>query len=491
MIGVREGVRWVRPVSRRTVISRLLDELHSPVFVVSRDHKITYANAALGRWLELAPDTISGLDCRYSAESDSPAAGLCPPPEVFSVGTGSASVWRALADGSTESRRARFVALDPACEHPSHVLAVVDPEPESAPTSRDDLASAAPGKSSLITSSTDLHAKLWQLRGAIADQYRIEQLIGQTPAMQRVQQLVRAAVNHPGNVIILGKEGTGREHVARTVHQSSAGDAGPPSPMAVVGSLTPLATLACPVLDTELLEATVSTFLQRCAELEMPRLPMLLLLDVDQLEASVQETLFGLLSVHELELRCVSTARQSLMQCAREHDYHAGLAHALSSLEIDLPPLSERTEDIPLLVQHFVQRWNLDAESQIQGFTEEAIGHFLVYPWSTHVRELKELVYEACAAAKRTTVGIDSLPFALRAGLDAALYAKQEHTPVALERVLEGVEIKAITEALRLANGNRAQAARMLEISRARLLRRMEHLGLGESESGSSERHTE
>ena len=96
-----------RPVSRRTVISRLLDELQSPVFLVSRDHKITYANAALGRWLELEPDAISGLDCRYSAESDSPAAGLSPPPEVFRVGIGSASVWKALADGSTESRPAR------------------------------------------------------------------------------------------------------------------------------------------------------------------------------------------------------------------------------------------------------------------------------------------------------------------------------------------------------------------------------------------------
>lgn len=467
-----------RRVSRRSVISRLLDEIRSPVYVVRADRRIAYANAALGAWLELDPDAIAGLECQYSVQSASPVAGLCPPPEVFRGGTAAATVWRASLDGQTEYRRGEFVPWVGDPGQGCAVLAVLEVESHRS----DGPEPAGDRTPTWVTTSVELHHELWRLRGEVANTYALEHLIGRTPAMQRVQQLVRTAAHHPGNVLIVGEAGTGREHVARTIYRCGA------DPDADVADapqvLAPLAVLAAPVLDTELLETTVTTFLRRSAELEEPGLPRLLILDADQLEESVQEALYELLDVHELELRCLSTAGRSLRQAAHENLYHEGLAYALSSLEIELPQLVERREDIPLLVQHFVERWNLDAKRQVQGFTEEALGHFLVYPWSANLRELEQLVEEACRAATAPLITVEQLPFALRAAIDASLFPPQPPQPVSLDAELERVERRAIEEALRYAEGNRAKAARMLEISRARLLRRIDHFQLGDPPAG-------
>ncbi|MEM8679597.1 MAG: helix-turn-helix domain-containing protein [Planctomycetota bacterium] len=442
-----------RRISRRSVIARLLDDSPSPVFVLHADRRVAYANAALGRWLGLDPDKMPGLECTYSSESVSPVAGLCPPPEVFAGTAIRGSVWRVTPQGDTERRTAEFIPLAASDDQPFQVLVVVG---------TDQPAEVAPAQPAPEIQSQALHAQLWQLRAELARDYHTEQLIVVTPAMLRVRQLVAAAAGSRDHVVIYGAAGTGREHVARTIHQAA--------------EATPLATVLAKTLDEELLQSTIAELLRRCAELDGNPAPTVLLLDGESLSPEVQQALATLLEADQLAIRWVTTTRGPLTALARQGGFDERLAFGLSGIEIELPGLDHRLEDIPLLVQRFVELWNRDASHQFEGVTEEAMAHFLVYPWSEHLREMKQLVWEACEQATGAWIDVDSLPFPLRAAIDATIYAKPPALELPLDERLREVEIEAIRQALTTSKGNRAQAARILGINRARLLRRIEHL---------------
>ena len=458
-----------RRISRRTQIARLLDDTPSPIFIVDADRRIAYANRALGDWLQLDPDKMVGLECPYSSQSQSPVAGLGPPPAVLAGDSGYGSVWKETHDGKTESRPAQFIPIPSG--HAAYDVLVVTEVAEEGQASASPQPQERP--SDLETDAAKIHAELWRLRGSLAKTYRMDELVGNSPAMQRVRSQIAAAVAQPTNVLVIGAIGSGRERIARTICAaeplSSANEETPPPPMA---------TLSAPLLDIDLLESTVASFLGRCAQLEVPGLPTLLILDADNLIRPVQDVLHELFVTRGLPLRAVSTSAHSLIELARAGEFHEGLAFYLSAAEITVPELAERAEDIPLLVQHFVEVWNAETHKQVQGVDEAALSHFMLYPWSRHVGELREMVFAACEATQQEVVGVDALPFPLRAAVDAALHPPQQLSAMPLDELLQRTEAEAIGNALGMAKGNRAQAARLLKISRSRLLRRIEQLGL-------------
>ena len=316
-----------------------------------------------------------------------------------------------------------------------------------------------------LPDARQLHAQLQGLRDRLAQAYDLERLVGTSAAVERVRGQVELAATNAVRVVILGPPGSGRERVARTIHAKQMAEGWPY-----------LVPLACPLLDAELLESTVEAFMRSCAELSEEQPATFLLLEVDQLPEDAQASLLGFLKIGEIRLNTLATARDSLLDLAQQDRFRAELAQALSTLVISIPPLRERMVDVPLLVQAAIEQRNAQGGRQIAGVTESAMTLLLRYAWPGNVDELFQLIADACDQAGGAFVTDQDLPERIHAALAAAKYPPRPAEPIQLDHVLADVERELIQRALRVAKGNKAQAARLLGLSRSRLLRRMETL---------------
>jgi DNA-binding NtrC family response regulator len=442
-------------------LSRLLAAASQPVYALDASRIVTYCNAACLAWTGAAVDQLVGRRCNYhSGVRDSGAAdllgGLCPPPEVFEGRPLTAEVACPDAGGRWISRPAECLPLlDDSGDCLGVVVLVCDPL----------RARAVPDAGSEVT-PVQLHRQLRTLMQETPALRHGSKILGQTAAISRVRRQAELAAGSDARVVVVGPAGSGRETIARAIHYS-----GP-------AAASPLTPLACQLLDSELLESTITAFVASCAELEAEGPAALLLLEVAQLERDAQAALAGILSIRELPVRTLATARHSLIALAQQGGYRHDLALALSTLVIELPPLSERTGDIPLLAQYFLERHNASGGKQLSGFTAEALNQLIAYDWPENGDELGELVQQACAAAVGPLVTATDLPEKLRLASEAEAHRPPAQQPIVLDQLLADVERELLTRALQSAKGNRAAAARTLGVSRARLLRRLEHFGL-------------
>jgi DNA-binding NtrC family response regulator len=194
--------------------------------------------------------------------------------------------------------------------------------------------------------------------------------------------------------------------------------------------------------------------------------------------------LVGSLTISELELQPIATARRNLLELAREGGFREDLAHVLSTLIIDLPPLTERRNDIPLVAQAFVEEINAEGNQQRGGFTPEALDLLAAYSWPGNLDELASVVREAHRRAERPLIGAADVPHKIHLATGTAAGGRPEEDSIVLGDFLEQIESQLIKRALKRAKGNKALAARMLGINRARLLRRLTQLRLaGSSQS--------
>ncbi len=232
-----------RPTSRKSSLVRLLDEHHQPVYLLDAERRIAYCNQALAGLFALTPDELIGQRCDYHTEAIKdapPVSGLCPAPDQWGTAYARGTVFLP----QLQSRPAHFWALRAANERVVGLMvAVLDespPSPSPAPT--------------FETGPTRLHQQIWEFRQDLAAEFQINQLVGKSPAMQRVREQLTVAVGGKMSVLVIGAEGTGREHVARTIHYAGGAD-----------QAGPLVPLCCELLDAELLHTTVTAFIQRCA----------------------------------------------------------------------------------------------------------------------------------------------------------------------------------------------------------------------------------
>ncbi len=229
------------------------------------------------------------------------------------------------------------------------------------------------------------------------------------------------------------------------------------------------------MLDAELLEATLEAYLRQSAELAELGSATLLLLDVDQLNSEGQRVLIGTLGVREVDLRTVATARCDLCDL---DDFCPDLAELLRPLTIPLPALASRPEDLPILIQAALEEANAKQSKQLEGVTREALDLLVNHPWHRDVAELWEVIGHAHRRASGPFVTPGDLPERLRLTADAERFPARAVESIVLDEYLESIEAELLRRALRQAKGNRAQAARLLGISRTRLLRRLATLGL-------------
>jgi DNA-binding NtrC family response regulator len=266
--------------------------------------------------------------------------------------------------------------------------------------------------------------------------------------------------------VIAGPVGSGREHIARTIHVGDSPD--------TAGTLLPLACGSC---DAESLQTAVFDFLRRARGQEAQEAGTILLLDADSLSGEAQSELQAFCRVPTFTVRTIATARSSLLQLAAQGEFLPELAHVLSPLLIELPAVRDRPEDIPLLAQRFVEDFNALGGKQLAGLNSAAMDRLASLPWAGNVEELVSVVHAACQNASGVWISESDLPPRVRAVVSAGSHPRRPTEQIRLDEFLQEVERELIERAMKRARGNKAKAARLLGVSRPRLLRRLTQLG--------------
>lgn len=447
-------------------LSKLLDSAAAPVYVVDEERHIVFCNAACAAWLGVPADDLVGEQCHYHPPDEAtPVAAalavLCPPPDVMS-GTRRFAVLSGLgADGQTRQRRVEFQPLGNALAGYAPILAILDGEDLPAGWTEPTIESEA----------ERLHAELLGYRRQFAARYRVDRLVGNSPAMRRVRSQLKLAASDTAPVMITGPEGSGRNYVAKAIHYYR-GD-----------PLAALAPLDCAILGAELLQSTLASLATKTTTRggAAPQ-ATLLLNQVDQMPAESQELLARLLDGAALPVRLITTAETRLKNAVDAGAFRADLAYALSSLVIEMPPLAERLQDLPLVAQMFVEEINARGGRQIAGLTPETLDRLALHVWTRNLDELAEIIAAAHSQAQGTMITVADLPDRMRLAADAARHARKPLEPINLNEHVARLEREMIERALKQARGNKSQAAPLLGLTRASLLRRMAQLGMAGAE---------
>jgi transcriptional regulator with PAS, ATPase and Fis domain len=171
----------------------------------------------------------------------------------------------------------------------------------------------------------------------------------------------------------------------------------------------------------------------------------------------------------KIDVRIVAATNQDLREKVRDGKFRQDLYYRLKVVEITLPPLRERREDIPLLVEHFLRKYHDQFHNDIKGVSSDVLQLFMEYPWPGNVRELQHALEHACILCHQSIVTVNDLPSDLKeiAAMRASSFTDRKED-----------ETETIRQALEKTGGNKAKAARLLGISRLTLYRKMEKLDL-------------
>jgi two-component system response regulator PilR (NtrC family) len=333
-----------------------------------------------------------------------------------------------------------------------------------------------------------------QLRTELRSKVKHRNIIGSSEPMQRIFDLIAQVAGTKTNVLIAGESGTGKELVARAIHdQSDRGD-------------QPFVALNCGAIPENLLESELfghmkgsftGAFQSKEGLFEAADHGTLFLDEIGELPLSLQVKLLRVIqektirrvggnSDRAIDVRLVSATNRKLEDEVAAGRFREDLYYRLNVIQISLPSLRERLDDIPLLVNHFIEKFSGELGKPIDGMDDEALEALTGYAFPGNVRELENIVERAVALARDRVIPFDSLPPTVtrsRAQGDAPLIPPEG---VKLESLVDEYERKLLGEALRESGGVKKRAARLLGISFRSFRYRLEKLGLEEPDAPGS-----
>ncbi len=303
------------------------------------------------------------------------------------------------------------------------------------------------------------------LRSELSQKYNFEQLIGESPQMKRVYEMIDRVAQTKSTVLIQGESGTGKELVARAIHYRSP------------RRDKPFIKVNCAALPEDLLEselfghekgAFTGAVSKREGRFELANKGTLLLDEISETSPAFQVKLLRVLQEEEFErvggtktikvdVRVIATTNKNLKQLVKEGKFREDLYYRLNVLPIYLPPLRERKKDILLLVRHFVEKYARRNTSKIKPPSKRCLEMMMQYSWPGNVRELENFIERSIVMNKGEIIfpeNISPNPSLQRMNL-----------PLSEEITLEEMEKRLILDTLRKTGGNRTEAARILGVS--------------------------
>ena len=320
------------------------------------------------------------------------------------------------------------------------------------------------------------------LRAQLEERFRFEGIIGKSPAMTRLFQLLETVAGTNSTILITGETGTGKEIVARAIHQSSP------------RRLQRFVAINCSAIPETLLEAELFGHVRgaftgavgnRQGRIEQAHKGTLFLDEVGTMSAALQMKLLRVLQEREFErvgdshttkvdVRVIAATNSDLGRMVADGQFREDLFYRLNVIPVQLPLLRERKEDIPLLVQHFLGKFQSTAT-----VSQEGMRRLMSYAWPGNVRQLENAIERAVAfSAGRTQIDVADLPAELQ---------HAEPPPVAsslslpedgldLDQLVVNIEREMIQRALERTSGNKGQAAKLLHLKRTTLVEKLKRL---------------
>lgn len=331
-----------------------------------------------------------------------------------------------------------------------------------------------PERAELLVKKLAQHQELvvenFSLRQRLEDHYRFENIITKSSKMQRMIELIKVVAKSNATVLITGESGTGKELVARAIHSQSHRQS------------KPFVAVSCAALPESLLESELfghekgsftGAYARKKGKFEFANGGTLFLDEIGEMSANIQVHLLRVLEEKEfsrvggnepikVDVRVVSATNKDLRKAIEKGEFREDLYYRLNVVPIELPPLRERKEDIPLLARHFLNKFALENKKEVSEFSPEATEFLLGYDWPGNVRELENAIERAAILAKDSLITIADLP--------------QENMSLARstmpEKNLREVEKEHILDVLGETGGNYSEAARLLGITRMTLYKK-------------------
>lgn len=326
-----------------------------------------------------------------------------------------------------------------------------------------------------------------RLKEALGKRYHFQNIVGHSKKMQEVLALVERVAPTNSTVLIGGESGVGKDLIARAIHQNSRRANGP---------FIKINSTAIPdtLFESELFGfergAFTGALASKPGKFELADKGTLFLDEIGDVPAPIQVKLLRVLQEREFErlggtktlkvdVRMIAATNRDLRAALEEKTFREDLYYRLNVVPIDIPPLREHKEDISDLVNHFLARFAADNEKEIEGITPAALNALSAYHWPGNIRQLENMVERAVALSSGRVIDVGDIHLDSPGRANAAASsANDQFLPEGM--TLEQWEDNMIREALRRANGNKSQAARLLGLSRNALRYRLGKIGVAD-----------
>jgi DNA-binding NtrC family response regulator len=319
------------------------------------------------------------------------------------------------------------------------------------------------------------------LRRQLDSRFGMETILGESAAMKEVLDLVRQVAPARSTVLLQGESGTGKEMIAKVIHQMSP------------RAQQPMVTVHCAALSPSLLEselfghekgAFTGAHERRIGRFEQAQGGTLFLDEIGEIDASTQIKLLRFLGERSFErvgsnktlsadVRLITATNKNLEELVKTGRFREDLFFRLRVVEIFLPPLRQRPEDIPLLAISFVREFATENNKQITSISSEALELLMQFNWPGNVRELRAAMEHAVVFCRSDRITPRDLPPVVRGVPGVPASAASQPKNIASSLTLEQAEKQLIIEALKRAKGNRTMAAEQLGMSRRTLHRKI------------------
>jgi DNA-binding NtrC family response regulator len=341
---------------------------------------------------------------------------------------------------------------------------------------------------SSLLHDAEMRQKTLRLDQELIDAYQFEGMVGRSPLMLEVYAKIRRIAPHFRTVLVTGATGTGKELAAKALHRLSPAARGP------------FIVCNCSALVENLVESELFGYVRgaftgatqdKVGMFEHADGGSIFLDEIGELAPAAQAKLLrvlqnrqvqrvGSLTPRNIDVRVIAATHRDLKKMVREGHFREDLYYRLGVVEIPMPVLANRREDLPLLERYFIQKFSAEYNKPIAGLVRRAQTRLATYPWPGNVRELENVIGNACMMTDANLIDINDLPDRLRGPLTEELGGDETFLP------LEELQRRHILRVLEGVGGNKARAAEVLGIGRATIYQLLSRMKSEEPKKGTA-----